>query len=82
MTNSENPNLRPNGKRGWSPRRGLTHPLERANELWAEEQENSNNGGGVVQSRFELAGVQPDDGEKPISLHLDHADRVDDMLKR
>jgi hypothetical protein len=37
-----NPNLRPDGKRRWKPRKGLTNPAERMEELRKREELNSN----------------------------------------
>ncbi len=35
-------NLRPNGKRRWKPRKGLTNPAERMEELRIQEERNAN----------------------------------------
>ena len=35
-------NLRPNGKRRWKPRKGLTNPAERMEELREKENRNAN----------------------------------------
>jgi len=65
-----NPNLRPDGKRRWSKRRGLTDPQGRMNELWQEAQDKANELSSVPQ---DLKGRRVVDNS---DLPLDHADKM------
>ena len=71
----ENPsNLRPDGKRRWKPRKGLTDPKERMEELREESERHANE---VLPPGPPLTNrviVQRD-------LPLDASDRVDESLK-
>lgn len=67
-----NPNLRPDGKRRWSKRKGLTNPAERMNELWEEEQNKAN------ESRSFLTSIKKkgNSEDKISDLPLDNADKM------
>jgi hypothetical protein len=68
-----NPNLRPDGKRRWKPRKGLTNPAERMEELRKREERNANE---------VLTTERPDIKPRVIvqrDMPLDAADRADEQ---
>jgi hypothetical protein len=76
MTELEgNSNLRPNGKRRWKPRKGLTNPAERMEELREQEDRNANEALTSGERRPKPKVITQRD------IPLDAADRVDDKLR-
>lgn len=69
-----NPNLRPDGKRRWKPRKGLTNAAERMEELLEEENRSAN----------EVLPPAPESRGKVIvqrDMPLDAGDRAEEKLK-